>query len=142
MYDAVHIEHPPPFASTDPTDGPADTNGTFRPAVLAMRRGRFGNVLLTGSPHRLPHPVLNQRRGRQRRMWDVATGRYRSVFHTGLPADEAFPAAEQQLRGWLGQKDLDREAFDKGRAQVGPAGELLLVLARNAPDGTHEAVAA
>lgn len=67
----------------------------------------------------------------------MATGRYRSVFHTGLPADEAFPAAEQQLRGWLGQKDLDREAFDKGRAKVGPAGELLLVLARNAPDGTQ-----
>ncbi|GGQ30658.1 hypothetical protein BKA00_002880 [Actinomadura coerulea] len=67
----------------------------------------------------------------------MATGRYRSVFHTDLPADEAFAAAEQQLRSWLGQKRLDREAFDKGSARVGSAGEVLLVLARNSADGTQ-----
>jgi hypothetical protein len=65
----------------------------------------------------------------------MATGRYRSVFHSELPADEAFPVAEQQVRGWLGQKGLDREAFDKGSAHVGQTGQLLLVLARNAADG-------
>ena len=70
-------------------------------------------------------------------MRGVSTGRYRSIFHTDLPAEEAFPAAEQQVRGWLGQKDLDREAFDRGSPRVGSAGELLLVLARNSPDGTQ-----
>jgi hypothetical protein len=68
---------------------------------------------------------------------DMAVGRYRSVFHTDLPADEAFPVAEQQIRCWLGHKNLDQQAFDKGSARVGPAGQLMLVLARNAPDGTQ-----
>ncbi|TDC90937.1 hypothetical protein [Actinomadura sp. 7K507] len=67
----------------------------------------------------------------------MAEERYRTVFHTELPADEAFSAAEQQLRGWLGQKNLDQKAFDKGVPRVGPEGELLLVLARNSADGTQ-----
>ncbi|WP_242906947.1 hypothetical protein [Actinomadura terrae] len=67
----------------------------------------------------------------------MVTGRYRSIFHTGPRADEAFPAAEQQLRGWLGEKGLDQDAFDRGMPKVGPAGQALLVLARNAMDGTQ-----
>ncbi|MEU8122381.1 hypothetical protein AB0C21_27050 [Spirillospora sp. NPDC049024] len=85
----------------------------------------------------LPHPFLMSDEAESEGCGNVATGRYRSVFHTELPADEAFPAAEQQLRSWLGQKGLDREAFDKGRARVGSAGEVLLVLARNSADGTQ-----
>ncbi|WP_030172372.1 hypothetical protein [Spirillospora albida] len=67
----------------------------------------------------------------------MAAGRYRSVFHTGLPADEAFSVAEQQIRSWLGHKHLDQEAFDRGAARVGPDGQLMLVLARNTPDGAQ-----
>lgn len=67
----------------------------------------------------------------------MSAERYRSVFHTGLPADEAFSVAEQQIRCWLGHKHLDQQAFDKGAARVGADGQLMLVLARNAPDGAQ-----
>lgn len=66
----------------------------------------------------------------------MAAERHRAVFHPELPADQAFSAAEQQLRGRLGQKGLDQNAFDKGVPRVGP-GEPLLVLARNSADGTR-----
>ncbi|OLT24059.1 hypothetical protein BJF79_13965 [Actinomadura sp. CNU-125] len=65
----------------------------------------------------------------------VGTGRYRSVFHTELPADEAFTAANRELRGWLGGKNLDREAFDRGSARVGKDGQVVLALSRNTADG-------
>lgn len=66
----------------------------------------------------------------------VATGRYRSIFHTPLPADEAFATAERELRAWIGSKHLDQQAFDRGIARIGQ-GVILLANARNAPDGTQ-----
>lgn len=62
--------------------------------------------------------------------------RYRSIFHTQLPADQAFAAANGELRAWLGSKKLDQDAFDRGNARIG-GNALLLVQARNSPDGTQ-----
>lgn len=62
--------------------------------------------------------------------------RYRSVFHSpALPAD-AFAAASDELRAWLGSKRYDLDAIDRGTARIAP-GVTLLYTAANSPDGAQ-----
>lgn len=63
-------------------------------------------------------------------------GKYRSVFHTPLPAGDAFRAARDEMRAWLRSKTYDLGAFDRGDSRVGP-GAVLLHSTANAADGAQ-----
>jgi ribosomal protein S18 len=61
---------------------------------------------------------------------------YRSIFHSpALPA-EAFAAARDELRAWLGSKRYDLDAFDRGDSRIA-VGVTLLYTAANSPDGAQ-----
>ena len=63
-------------------------------------------------------------------------GKYRSIFHSPMPAAKAFRAARDEMRMWLRSKQYDISAFDSGDPRVGP-GAVLLRNSANSADGSQ-----
>jgi hypothetical protein len=61
---------------------------------------------------------------------------YRSIFHSSASPAEAFAAARDELRAWLGSKRYDLDAFDRGDSRIA-VGVTLLYTAANSPDGAQ-----
>lgn len=63
-------------------------------------------------------------------------GRYRSAFHSSLPAADAYVAARDELRSWLRGKGYDIARFDEGDSRIG-RGAVLLNNGANSADGSQ-----
>jgi hypothetical protein len=61
---------------------------------------------------------------------------YRSIFHSLVAPADAFAAAGGELRAWLGSKDYDLDAVDRGEPRIAD-GAMLLYTAANSVDGAQ-----